>query len=286
MKNSLSIRLRAVLVIIAAFSALPSDPARSNDVFRWKDDRGQVHYSDHGAEGAELAKIKIYTAPAVHVVKAVFDGDTILLDNGEKVRLLGINTPEVDGPKKIAEPGGEDAKRWLRRRLMGRAVRVEQDKEPRDHYQRLLAHVFADNGEHVNLALVEAGLAFLDIHPPNLKYAHVLIQAQNRAERAKRGIWGMPDYQPQPVEALNAQPVLGGWQRLTGSPFAIVANKRYSRLRFSDRFEVRIAKENLSLFPPLKTYLHRSIEARGWLSRRRGNYSIFVRHPSALIIQR
>lgn len=286
MTPSITIRLRVVLLIVAAFAALFPHPAGSNDVFRWKDDKGRGPYSDRGAEGTELTKIRISTAPAVHIVKTVFDGDTILLDNGERVRLLGINTPEVDRPNKIGEPGGNEAKRWLRRRLMGRAVRLEQGKEPWDKYQRLLAHVFADNGEHINLALVEAGLAFLDIHPPNLKYTRVLIQAQNRAERATRGIWGMPDYRPRPVETLNARPVRRGWQRLTGSPFAIVANKRYFRLRFSDRFDVRVAKENLNLFPSLETYLHRPVEVRGWLSRRRGRYSIFVRHPSALVIQR
>ncbi|CAI8806624.1 micrococcal nuclease [Methylocaldum szegediense] len=279
-------RLRIAVFIVAASVALSPHPARSNDVFRWKDDQGRIHYSDHGPEGAEPTKLKVATAPAVHTVKAVFDGDTILLDNGERVRLLGINTPEADGPNKKGEPGGNEAKHWLRRRLMGRVVRLEQDKEPRDHYQRLLAHVFADNGEHINLTLVESGLAFLNLHPPNLKHAQVLIQAQNRAEQAKRGIWGMPDYQPRPVETLNVRPVLRGWQRLMGSPFAIVEKNRYLSLRFSDRFEVRVAKENLKLFPSLETYLHRRVEARGWLSQRRGRYSIFVRHPSALIVQK
>lgn len=284
MKKSPPIRLRSLFLIVAAFLPILCGPAQSDEVFRWKDEKGRVHYSDHAAEGAEPTNIE--AAPAVHAVKAVFDGDTVLLDNGEKVRLLGINTPEVDSPRKIGEAGGEEAKLWLQRRLTGRTVRLEHDMELRDKYRRLLAHVFADNGEHINLALIEAGLAFVDIHPPNLKYAQALTQAESRAELAKRGIWGMPDYRPKPVEALIVRPTLRGWQRLTGAPSAIVESKRYFRLKFSDRFEVRIPRENLNLFPPLETYLRRNVEARGWLSRRRGDYSIFVRHPSALTIRR
>ena len=284
MQTSLLIRLFSLILVVSALLAGLYDSAQSNDIFRWKDSSGRTHYSDHAVEGAERTRID--TAPAIYVVKSVFDGDTVLLGNGEKVRLLGINTPEVDSPRKIGEAGGEEAKLWLRRQLTGRAVRLEQDGELRDKYRRLLAHVFTDGGEHINLALVEAGLAFVDIHPPNLKYAVALAQAQNRAEQARRGIWGMEEYRPKPVEALIAGPALRGWQRLTGMPSAVASGRRYFRLKFSDRFDVRIARENLDLFPPLETYLNRNVEVRGWLSRRRGDYSIFVRHPSALVIRR
>lgn len=285
MQKSLLIRLLSLPLVVTAFLASLCDSAQSNEVFRWKDREGRTYYSDHAVEGAERTHID--AAPAIYAVKGVFDGDTVLLSNGEKVRLLGINTPEVDSARKIGEAGGEEARLWLQQRLTGRTVRLEQDGELRDKYQRLLAHVFTDGGEHINLALVEAGLAFVDIHPPNLKYARVLTQAESRAEQAKRGIWGMEDYRPRPVvEALMARPTLHGWQRLTGTPSAVVSSKRYFRLKFSDRFEVRIAKENLNLFPPLKDYLNRDVEVRGWLSRRRGDYSILVRHPSALIVRR
>jgi micrococcal nuclease len=284
MQKSHLIRRLSLPLIAAVLLAGRCDPVQSNDIFHWKDGKGRTYYSDHAVEGAE--RIHIDAAPAIYVVKGVFDGDTVLLSNGEKVRLLGINTPEVDSPRKIGEAGGEEAKLWLQRRLMGRAVRLEHDGELRDKYQRLLAHVFTDNGEHINLALVEAGLAFVDIHPPNLKYAQLLTQAQSRAERAKRGIWGMEDYRPKPVEAVIARSRLRGWQRLTGTPSAVVSSKRYFRLKFSGRFEVRIARENLNLFPPLEGFLNRNVEVRGWLSRRRGDYSILVRHPSALIIRK
>lgn len=284
MQKSLSSCLRSLFLIATAFLATPYDSAQGGDVYRWKDDNGRTYYSDHPVDGAE--RIRIDTAPTVHIVKTVFDGDTVLLDNGEKVRLLGINTPEIDSPRKIGEPGGEQAKLWLKRRLTGRTVRLERDEELRDKYQRLLAHVFTDSGEHINLALVEAGLAFVDIHPPNLKYAQALALAESRAEQAECGIWGMEDYRPKPMEALIAQPTLRGWQRLAGVPSAVIASKRYLRLKFSDRFEARIARENLDLFPPLESYLHRRIEVRGWVSRRRGDYSILVKHPSALVAPR
>ncbi|BBA33445.1 Micrococcal nuclease-like nuclease [Methylocaldum marinum] len=283
MKDSLLVRLHTQIAVFAALLVL-CGPIEGKDVFRWADATGRIHYSDHAVQGA--VRMDIDTAPVVHRVKLVFDGDTFLLDNGEKVRLLGINTPEVDSPKKMGEAGGEEAKQWLQSRLTGRMVRLEQDRELRDKYGRMLAHVFTENREHVNLTLVDAGLAFVDIHPPNLKFAEALTRAQNRAEQARRGIWGMPEYRAKSVGALIARPRLRGWQRLTGRPTGISSGRRYVRLKFSDRFEVRIAKKNLSLFPPLKTYLTQTVETRGWVSRRRGNYSIFVKHPSALVIRR
>lgn len=256
------------------------------EVYRWRDDRGHAHYSDRPKAGAD--RIAVQAPPPssssqalVRVVK-VYDGDTIVLDGGDKVRLLGINTPEVAGHRKSEEAGGEEAKAWLRREIQGRRVRVEQDVSTRDKYQRLLAHVFREDGTHINLALVDAGLATTDIHPPNLKYVNLLVEAERRAERAQRGIWNLAEYQAKVVEFTRNRK-LSGWQRLVGKPIAVEKGRGYWRLQFPDQFSVRIPEEHLSLFPPLHTYLHQMIEARGWVSHRGDRYSVLVRHPSALI---
>jgi micrococcal nuclease len=272
------------LAIVAAWLLAITATSCAGEVYRWRDGHGQVHYADRPVTGADRVTVRApvpATATTQRVAK-VFDGDTIALQGGEKVRLLGINTPEIGGGRKAEEAGGQEAKAWLKQKLEGRRVRLEKDATAQDKYGRLLAHVFAEDGTHVNLALVEAGLATTDLYPPNVKYADALHAAERRAENEKRGIWGLPDYQPKPIATLKAQRPFG-WQRLVGKPYAMAESRRYRRLLFNDQFEVRIPKENLGLFPALQGYLQRTLEVRGWVSRRAGVYSILARHPSALI---
>ncbi len=103
--------------------------------------------------------------------------------------MIGINTPEVESRYTRAEAGGDAAREWLRQKLHSAQVWLEYDVEQRDKYDRQLAHVFLEDGEHLNVSLLEQGLAMLTLIPPNLRYSQQLIAAQKRAERAERGIW-------------------------------------------------------------------------------------------------
>jgi endonuclease YncB( thermonuclease family) len=253
------------------------------DIYRSEDSRGRVVFSDRPDQAAE--KVELQTQPYRYrvTVKRVIDGDTIELQDGEKVRLLGINTPEISSRYSNAEPGGEAAKDWLQRRLQSGSLYLEYDSEQRDKYDRQLAHCFLEEGEYVNAALLEAGLAMLTITPPNLRYAAQLQQAQNRAEKAQRGVWVMPDYQPRQLAALEPGKNYRGWQRWQVTPREIREGRRYLNLVVSEHFLIRIPNDQLSLFPPVESYLDSGIEVRGWLSRRKDLYSILVQHPSAIL---
>lgn len=250
------------------------------EVYHWQDEKGRHLYSDRPMPGAE--RLAIRPGFSYRLVRYVYDGDTVMLQGGERVRLLGINTPEVESSKRREEPGGEAARRWLKEALDGKKVRLETGVTSRDKYGRLLAHLFLDDGGHINLELVEQGLAIANIHPPELKYTQSLLQAQQRAEQAGRGIWGDPGYTPKPITDL-LRGKIRGWNRFRGTPKRIKRSRRYVRLVFADRIDVRIPKANLTLFPDLQNYLGQMIEVRGWPSRRKGHYSILVRHPSALV---
>ena len=255
-------------------------PLQGAEVYRWTDGQGRTHYADRPAQGA--APLPIREETPFRIVKKVYDGDTLLLDNGDKVRLLGVNTPEIQSHFRQGQAGGDDARRWLETRLANRKLKLEADAEAKDHYGRLLAHVFSDSGEHINLALAEAGLAFVDIHPPNLKYAGPLCEAQQRAETAKRGVWGMPEYAAQPVQSVEQQH-LQGFQRLFGTPIRIHDTRAYRKLVFSEYFEANIRKEHLPLFPAIESYEGKRLEIRGWISRRKDHYSMLIRHPCGLV---
>lgn len=271
-----STRLSVCALLLLALGAL----ARA-EVYRWQDPAGRVHYGDRPVAGAERVAGVEQTGPVYSPVRNVHDGDTVILDDGTRVRLLGINTPEIDSAVSRAEAGGETAKLWLKSRIEGRKVRLEGDQEAQDHYGRTLAHLFAEDGEHLNLTLVRQGLAIASIFPPNLKYAEALAQAQQQARRARRGVWGDPAYAAQPIADLPQQSARG-WRRWTGRPGALDYSKNYAKLIFNEQVEVNIPKENLELFPPLKDWLGQNLEVRGWAARHKSRYSILIRHPSAV----
>jgi len=258
----------------AAFST-----SNANEIFEWHDAAGKHHYSDRSHQQARILQI----APSAdyYLVKKVYDGDTVLLENGWKVRLLGINTPEVAGRYKVAEAGGEAAKTWLIRELEGKTVRLEYDAEKQDAYRRVLAHLFSSDRKHINLELVKLGYATVAIHPPNLKYAGTLLAAQAQAERERLGIWQDAHYAAVPAEQL-ADDNYKGWKRITGRVRNLKLGKKYCYLELSDQVSVGIDGANLDLFPALEGYLGRRIEARGWVRKSRQRFVLGVRHPGEI----
>lgn len=208
-----------LLLLILVLSPLSAQA----DIFQWVDKNGNKHFSDIPHQGAK--KLQINSGHSYYQVKKVYDGDTVLLSNGNKVRFLGINTPEVEGRHKSAQAGGEEAKRWLQKTLKNKKIRLEKDVEKQDKYNRLLAHLFTKDKQHINLELVKRGLATVNIHPPNLKYTNELIKAQQQAEQNKLGVWQRKEYTPKQVNKLNRSNYKG-WQRIKGEIkiFAIPEN--------------------------------------------------------------
>jgi micrococcal nuclease len=130
-------------------------------------------------------------APLEGTVVRVVDGDTIyvqLADRVEKIRYLGVNTPEIHHPVRGEEPGGREAADVNRRIVDGHRVRLELDVRTRDRYGRLLAYVWV--GEiMVNAELVRRGYAQVMTVPPNVKYQDLFVKLQREARDAGRGLW-------------------------------------------------------------------------------------------------
>lgn len=129
----------------------------------------------------ELAKLQPETA----IVSEVIDGDTVKLQNGETVRLLGINAPEK------GQPYYEESTNRLKQLIEGKEVILEKDVNDKDQYGRLLRYIFL-NGENINVKLVREGLATVYIIPPNTKYEAELKEAENEAKNSKINIWRQP----------------------------------------------------------------------------------------------
>lgn len=124
-------------------------------------------------------------------VVRVVDGDTIQVQMGarlEKVRYIGVNTPEVHHPRKGEEPGGREAAEVNRGLVEGKHVRLELDVQERDRYGRLLAYVWVAD-TMVNAELVRRGYAQVMTIPPNVRHQQLLVKLQREAREAGRGLW-------------------------------------------------------------------------------------------------
>lgn len=270
--------------LLTVFICLYLPSCAADTIYRTKDAQGSITYSDIPTPDAKPINLStVVPQRSLHQVAKVLDGDTVVLKGGERVRLLGINAPEIESRHRDGETGGIVAKEWLQEKLQGRKVYLEYDQQKQDHYKRLLAHLYLPNGEHLNLMLVEKGLAVVNLLPPNLRHADAMVRAQQRAERQKLGIWSLPDYRTRPLTQISQKS--RGWQRFLGIPKSLKRNKRYSQLIFNNEIDIRIDNNNLALFPALETYLHKPLEIRGWVSRRNDHYSILIHHPSALVLR-
>lgn len=125
------------------------------------------------------------------VVVRVVDGDTIHVRLGErveKVRYIGVDTPEIQHPTRGEEPGGRQAAQVNRRLVAGRQVQLELDVQARDRHGRLLAYVWVGD-LMVNAELVRLGYAQVLTVPPNVKHRELLVKLQREARDAGRGLW-------------------------------------------------------------------------------------------------
>jgi micrococcal nuclease len=118
------------------------------------------------------------------------DGDTFYLSGLGKVRLIGIDTPEVFGEQ---ECFGRQASSFVERTVpVGARVRYRLGVEERDRYGRALAYVWLDDGRFLNRMLVARGFAQPLTVPPNVEYEDIFVRAARRAREAGRGLWRRP----------------------------------------------------------------------------------------------
>lgn len=125
-------------------------------------------------------------------VLRVVDGDTIVIDyqgQEEKVRFIGVDTPETKHPEKGVEFYGKEAYAFTRKLLEGEKVSLRFDVQKRDKYGRILAYVYKGD-IFVNELLVKEGYARVLTVPPNIKYAEHFLGLERKAREEGRGLWG------------------------------------------------------------------------------------------------
>jgi len=124
-------------------------------------------------------------------VERVVDGDTFEIKKDgkkEKVRMIGVDTPETKKPDTPVMFYGKEASDYTTKRLEGKTVELEWDVERKDQYGRFLAYVWIGD-EMLNRTLVREGYARIATFPPNVKYVDQFKKDQEQARSAKKGLW-------------------------------------------------------------------------------------------------
>ncbi|WP_409341095.1 thermonuclease family protein [Paenibacillus sp. MBLB4367] len=124
------------------------------------------------------------------VVKRVVDGDTFETEKKEKVRLIGVNTPETVKPNSPVEAFGKEASKYTKDQLTGKTVYLFKDTGDKDKYSRLLRYVFIENEPVMfNETLLLNGYANTMTIAPNVMFADKFVKLEREARDKKKGLW-------------------------------------------------------------------------------------------------
>jgi micrococcal nuclease len=133
-------------------------------------------------------------------VERIVDGDTIVLDGGEKVRLIGVDTPETVDPRKSVEYFGKEASEFTKRSAEGKRVRLEYDWQRTDKYGRTLAYVYLESGAFLNAEIIKQGYGHAYTQFP-FKYMEEFRGYEKQARESACGLWAENPAAPVTAEA-------------------------------------------------------------------------------------
>jgi endonuclease YncB( thermonuclease family) len=219
-------------------------------------------------------------------VKHVIDGDTIILTDERRVRLIGINTPETGREGRPDQIGADQAQDYLSRLLHTNAeIKLVYDKEHTDKYGRTLAHLFLKDGINIQAILLKRGLATPLAIPPNLAHVDCYEKSAEFAQSQQIGLWALKQYQPVPVESITIRDL--GYRIITGNVLRIGESKSSIWINLARNLALRITKEDQPYFQDsnLKDLVGKEIIARGWLYYSHGELRMRIRHPVDLNIR-
>jgi endonuclease YncB( thermonuclease family) len=218
-------------------------------------------------------------------IKHIIDGDTVVLVNGERLRLIGIDTPEIGYKGKSSQAGAISARNFLRELLDEREVySLSYGAERQDRHGRTLGHLFLGDGRNLQALLLAGGYATPLNMPPNIVFSDCYQQQANKAMQDRLGIWKLGQYQAMPASTLTGKErgyhvVYGRITRMHDSPSS-------SWLNMDQHLAIHINHHDLKYLPDLKPahLLGRKIQARGMLYRRNKQLRLRIRHHNDLQI--
>lgn len=243
--------------------------------------------------------LTLSTTPALAAVEQawkrvthVIDGDTFVTDDGSHVRLLNINTAEIDRQSKRSEPFANQALTQLTKTIMNQRVRLVFGERHKDRYGRLLAHVYTEKGQWVNKMLIDLGLAHVYTFPDNRSHGKTLIKHENIAKKQKVGMWAHPRWKTYTQVGGIPDSAIGQFNHYEGKVVSAKRVRDRTYLNFGDNWRTDFSVEIPSRFEELfkqsgidieKDYTGKKLQIRGVFMPVNG---ILVRatHPEQLTI--
>ena len=215
---------------------------------------------------------------------AVTDGDSLRLRDGRRVRLLGINAPELARDGRAAEPLANLARQTLQALLAGRQT-VYLHTYGQDRYRRVLAEVYRQpGGEHLGEALLRRGLARAIVVPPQWRADDCLWAAEAAARAESLGLWAEP---PRQSEAATADDE--GFVVMTGRIESVSRSRHAIWLDLDGDVVLKVAEADWPHFSDARwqQWQGRNIELRGWLRSRSSkppfaSLKMDLRHPAMM----
>ena len=227
------------------------------------------------------------------IVKWVYDGDTLLITdrngkNKRKIRVIGIDTPEVKHHQQKAQLYGAKAREELRVLLkdVNYQIFLEFDKEKYDRYKRILAHVYLANGKSISEWLLQRGFAKTLIIPPNVKHAECYKNAERQAQQQKLRLWKLKSNHVKTPQELKSRSK--GYVRLKGKIAHIIKQKKTLVLELESNrkkpIQLRIRKKNLRYFKGINPdrLIAQEVIVSGILKNKKGKRTITLNHSSQL----
>ena len=227
------------------------------------------------------------SGPLLNVAR-VSDGDTIKLEDGRSVRVLGMNAPELARGQQRAQPLAQEARVAAQQFIQraGGKVRLGFERERKDHYGRLLAHVYDASGRSLAAELLQQGLALHIAVPPNVDQAQCLFAFEQRGRKRGIGVWKNNYWNAYPASALRSQDT--GFRHLRGRIARVDVNSS-AWLEFDGNLVVRIGKSDWSQFGYSKqewiALKGKTVEVRGWIRVRNAQKSSAGRTFKPLVLQ-
>lgn len=216
-------------------------------------------------------------------VEQVIDGDTIYLAGGEKLRLVGVNTPELGRDGRPDEPLAQAARSALADELASGLVWLQEAADARDRHGRTLAYAFNGRGESISGLLISRGLGFHVAIAPNVAWADCLQRTEQAARSAALGVWSEPAFQA--LEAAELAPAQRGFARLRDRVTHVSFKDNGWWLQLGGKIGVRVGRDGQPGFSrgELRALDGRTVEVRGWLVPRDGGWwTMTLGHPSML----
>ena len=225
------------------------------------------------------------------VVKSIGDGDTLQLADGRRLRLVGVNTPELRHGREPEQPQAVAAKRALAQLLpAGATVYLQPGAAPRDRHGRLLAHAFrSQRGDSIEAELLRRGFGFRVAIPPNLAYQDCFAAAEGEARRAARGVWREPAFAPRPAASLTD----AGFRRVRARVVKVEESAGSWWLDTDGPLVLRLDKADLRYFREgandwagdPKGWLGRTVTVRGWVVDRAQQAAVRKRKMKPLMLR-